>query len=192
MRSILYRTILILLFGGLALGACGRDEETPTPAPPATPVVQESAPTAQAPTAQVSPLSASESPLSAPESPLATPAAIAPGKALVVGRLFSQGSGQPLNHAVVRLAEIYCPEGTKDEDKSEECFWALDNAFSPSTFTDETGYFEFVDVEARDYVVMVGDYIGKYAFVEDDESKPIIVTAPADEVTVVGEHYVAY
>lgn len=192
MRSILYRTILVLLFSGLIIAACGRDEATPTPAAPAPPAAQASTPTAEPPTAQVSPLSAGESPLSAPESPLSAPGAIAPGKALVVGRLFSQETGLPLNRSVVRLAEVYCPEGTKDEDKSEECFWALDNAYSPSTFTDETGRFEFADVDARDYVVMVGDYVTRYAFMEDAQDKPIIVTALADVVTDVGEHYVFY
>ncbi|RIK41058.1 MAG: hypothetical protein DCC55_13170 [Chloroflexi bacterium] len=193
MRRVLYQSILLLLFGVLLIGACqSTAETTPPPAPPA----QENTPTPAAststPVAQVSPLSAAESPLAAAESPLAAPGMNDQGKAMVVGRLFSQQTGQPLVREVVRLAEVYCPDDTKPEDRSEECFWALSNAFSPSTFTDEAGYFEFLNVEARDYVLMAGDYIGKYAFMEDEDGKPIIITAPADEATNVGEHHLEY
>jgi hypothetical protein len=175
--------LLLVLFGLLVLGAC--QSETPTPTPTAEP-------TATSEAIATSPLSASESPLSASESPLAAPREIAAGKSVVIGRLFSTVDGQPLKREVVRLAEIYCPEGTAEDKKSAECVWGLDNAFSPTAFTDENGYFEFPEVEARDYALMVGDYIGKYAFLNDEDDRPIILTAPDGEVLDIGEHALDY
>src|SRR5262245_19193876 len=104
MRRVLYQLSLLILLGALLLGACQGSQQTPaSPTAPAG---------SKTPSAQESPLAASASPLSAAESPLAVPPKIAKGKAAVSGRLFSQHSGQPLNHAVVRLAEVYCPEET--------------------------------------------------------------------------------
>jgi hypothetical protein len=172
MQRVLHQLILLLILGMVLLGACQGALD--------------------APAEPISPLAAAESPLAAVESPLAAARQIGEGKALVVGRLFAQATGQPLNNVVVRLAEIYCPEGIEILDKSEECFWALDNAFSPSTFTDETGYFEFVDAEARDYALLVGDLIGKYAFLKHPNDKQVIITALPDQVTDVGDQQLDY
>jgi hypothetical protein len=180
MQQPLIRSILIFLFGATILIACQGVDQPPAPAGATA-----------TPAGQVSPLSAAESPLAA-TSPLAVPSELAEGKSLVVGRLFSQGSGEPLNRGLVRLAEVYCPEGINDEDKANECFWTLANAGSPSTFTDENGYFEFRDVEARDYVIIVGDLMGQHAFAYKDERDLYIFTARANEVTDVGEHHVNY
>lgn len=198
MRTTITRLFLAALLGLLVLAACGGNEEpTPAPAPTNTPVAIANTPTsAPQPTptaaAQVSPLAAGESPLSAPPSPLPTPLSIGEGRSMVTGRLLSLQTNQPLVRAIVRLAEVYCPEGTPEEEKADECFWALDNAFSPSTFSDSDGVFVFEDVEARDYVVIVGDMIVKYAVVNDSEDRPILVTAPPSDLIDVGEHVVDY
>ncbi|HMN27204.1 MAG TPA: hypothetical protein PKE45_03545 [Caldilineaceae bacterium] len=177
MRRVISTVILCLILAATLIAACG-GEETPA-TPPTAP-------------AQTSPISAAESPLSAAESPLAAPPKIAKGKAMVIGRLFSQGSGQPLGDVNVRLAEVQCPPDTKQEDKSAKCFWTLDNAFSPGTFTDANGNFAFVDVVARDYIILVGDLVTKHAFMNNADNKPVIITAPADEVTDVGDHQLDY
>jgi hypothetical protein len=134
------------------------------------------------------------SPLQA-TSPLQSPAAdleIEAGLSAVVGRILSSNTGQALNREVVRLAEVYCPEGITEEEKEENCFWALSNAWSPSTFTDSEGYFQFENVEARDYVILVGDLITKYAIVYSEGEKPMLVTAAADVATDVGTVVVDY
>ena len=188
MQSILKRSVLVLIIGLLVLVACQSDE-SPTAVPATTPAAQVAATSAAA----TSPLSAAESPLAAAStSPLPTPVAIAEGRSRVKGRLLSEDSGQPLVKDVVRLGEIYCPEDVVVKNKSEECFWALDNAFSPSTFTDEDGFYVFEDVEARDFVIIIGDLIGKHAFVNDENGKPVIITAPIGETVDVGEYAVAY
>lgn len=203
--------LIVLLVVIAALAACGGGSEptaTPVPTNTATSVPTATAvPTATtAPTATPvpvateaveaaspeSPLAAPDSPLAAPESPLAPPSvdeAPTPeaDKSSVIGRIVSIRTGLPLANTVVRLPEVYCAPGVKEEDKREQCFWALDNAFSPSAISDETGLFVFNNVEVRDYVVMLGDIMLESLIIDDEEGKPVIITTPEGEVLNLGE-----
>lgn len=140
------------------------------------------------------------SPLSKPVSPLATPAAAPsgvvpaskPGTASVAGRLISKITGQPLDHVVVRLAEIYCPSGVGKAVVRSKCVWSLDDAFSPSTFTDANGYFVFMDVHPRDYIVLIGNMVMKYAIIKDNQNQPMMWTADANKIVKIGEFTVDY
>jgi len=215
--------LLALVLGLVVACGGDEEEPTvaPTVAPTATPAAQEAAPTATA--ASESPLGAPESPLGAPESPLTTPepesaapvdaAAVNPdavemqavtnvelegvslkaGLGAVKGRLISLPLNGPLADAVVRLAEVYCPdELAADADKSEACIWALDNSFSPSTFTDDNGDFVFTEVPPRDYVLLVGDMITRYAMLKDRANKPLMWAVPADQAIDIGEYQINY
>lgn len=146
----------------------------------------------------VSPLDQPASPLGQPESPLSQSApppplpTSEPGTATVTGRLLSNTNNQPLNHAVVRLAEVTCPGEVKQEEKRTKCVWALDNTFSPTAFTDENGYFIFNNIEGKDYIVLIGDMVLKYTIIRDDENQPMIWNAPLDEVVDIGEFTIDY
>ncbi|WP_297630594.1 hypothetical protein [Caldilinea sp.] len=187
--------LIILPMALVIFTACNSQEEpTPTaifiPTEAPTSFTNESQGTPhQAPQVE-SPLS----PLAAPESPLAV--ASGPTEedfASLRGRLISKTTGQPLANAIVRLAEVYCPEGTAPEDKETDCFWALSNAFSPSTFSDANGYFQFNNVEARDWVVLIGDMMTIYTFItQGDQDKPIIWTTTPGQLLDIGQHEVAY
>lgn len=114
-----------------------------------------------------------------------------PEMGTVVGRLVSSTTGVPLNREIVRLGEVECPEDVEPSDKRSQCVWTLSNAFSPSTFTDENGFFAFTDVNPQDYVIIVGDMIGKNTNVAD-ENGPYMLEAIADEITDTGEHHVEW
>lgn len=213
--------VLLALVLGL-VAACGGDEEEPTVAPTATPAAQiEAAPTATAASesplgAPESPLADPNSPLPTPE-----PQSVAPADAVVVnpdgvemepvtnveiegleikegasalrGRLISIPHNGPLTDAVVRLAEVYCPGDLPEgASKRDACIWALDDAFSPSTFTDDNGNFLFENIEARDYVLIVGDRVTRFAMLEDKENKPLMWAAPANQAIDIGEYQVNY
>ncbi len=179
--TILYRVGIGILFGLLLLVACQSDDTPETATPTAAP-----------PSAQTSPLSAQTSPLAA-VSPLAAPIEVADGKSALAGWLVVQSTNEPLQREIIRLAAIYCPEELADgEDLTESCVWGLDNANSPSTFSDDTGFFQFDDLTPGRYVVMVGDIMGRYAFVEDEEDKPIVFETVANEVLNIGLLPVAY
>ncbi len=168
--------ILVGLVMSVLLLACQNTTPAPGPAP-------------ASPVAPIQP-ARSESPLAAPISPLARPVdfQIEPGRAAVRGRLLSTVTGQPLVNITMRLAEIYCPEEvTTQQEKEEKCFWALDDAMSPSAQTDANGDFVLRNVEARDYAMMVGSIMTRYEMVENAEEKPIIYTPKADEVLEVGD-----
>ncbi|MCC9077332.1 hypothetical protein FKZ61_014595 [Litorilinea aerophila] len=135
-----------------------------------------------------------ESPVSplAPESPLAFVPTYGEGASLR-GRILHTVTGQPITNAVIRLAEVYCPENTTPQDKETDCFWTLSNSFSPSTFSDDNGYFQFDNIEARDWVVIVGDMMTIYTFItRGEQQKPIIWTTESGKLLDIGEHAVSY
>ena len=148
-----------------------------------------------------SPLADQESPLAQAESPLgitsdsdAVQAAdldvdVEPtaDSAVVVGRLVSLTTNEPLADRVVRLPEVYCPDGITEEQKRDECFWALDDAFTPGDITDEDGIFIIEGVEPRDYVLMIGDVMTRYTVIEDNAERPIIWMPAANDILEVGQ-----
>lgn len=193
---------------------------TPAPAAQVTPDPTATSASASPLAAPVSPLADPNSPLPTPEPQSEAPAntvavtktvskdavemqpvtdveieglAIKEGTGAVRGKLISTVINAPLPDAVVRLAEVYCPGDLEaDADKREACVWALDDAFSPSTFTDAEGSFVFESIEARDYVLLVGDMMTRYVMLKDAEDKPLMWTVPADQAIDIGEYHVNY
>ena len=195
-------TIMIAVIVVLLVAACGgSDDATPTSEP--TTVAPTEAPAApESPLQPESPLPASSDSASDTTAMMAAPAepysatpptfpTSEPKTGTVVGRLVSSTSGVPLNREIVRLGEVECPEGVEPTSKRTQCVWTLSNAFSPSTFTDENGFFVFNDVEPRDYVVIIGDMIGKNTKIADD-SGPFMWEAVADEITDIGEFHIEW
>lgn len=130
------------------------------------------------------------SPLSTPGlSPLATPsppsatATTAPGKAMVIGRVISEKTGQPLTHTTVRLAEVV--------RQGNEGAFVLDTAFSPGDITDDQGYFRFENVDAKEYVIVIGDVYNAYQIISEPSGKARVWKAEPDQVLDVGELRVA-
>ncbi|MEZ4619498.1 MAG: hypothetical protein R2867_28895 [Caldilineaceae bacterium] len=199
-------TIMLLLVLLLVVAACGGgdEEESPTsvPAPSATPA----APAApESPLQPESPISSAsldvvevslDDPTVADHPYSMTPPEIPTSQAkmgTLVGRLISSKTNVPLNNELVRMGEVECPEDVPQAEKRARCIWTISNAFSPSTFTDENGFFSFTDVPPREYVVSIGDlmvYEGNLRVA--DENGPFIWEVGADEVVDIGEHYVEW
>jgi len=68
----------------------------------------------------------------------------------------------PIANEVIRLGEVIW-----NEDKSDGNF-VIDGAWSPSTISDENGFFSFINVEPGEYVIVVRDI----------NTNPIIVPDP--------------
>ncbi|MCG8350533.1 MAG: carboxypeptidase-like regulatory domain-containing protein [Chloroflexales bacterium] len=85
-------------------------------------------------------------------------AAVAPtpesGKTTVVGRILSAQTGQPMNETTVRLAEVY--------REGDQAAFTLSGAWSPGAVTDANGNFVMANIEAREYVLIVGDVNGRH------------------------------
>ena len=166
MRPSLSIAFLATLMAVGVLGGCG-GETTPTPPPTAA------APTAAAPTADTSPLEAPVSPLEAPASPLALPEEYTPadGKSAVTGRLIDFTTGNPMAFQNLSLPAVLCAPGVAEEDKREQCFYMIDEAFDPSTLTDPNGDFIFKDIPAGEYVMFVGSLMTENAVLKEASKK---------------------
>lgn len=124
----------------------------------------------------------------APPSPTAAPAPTiaytmpAAGKTTIVGHVVSFQTRQGLPQTVVRLAEVF--------REGEEAAYVLDGAFSPGDITDEHGNFIFENVDAREYVIVVGDIYDKYVVIPDTSGKAKVWVPKADEVLNIGDLFV--
>ena len=112
--------------------------------------------------------------------PLVTPPAKPEeGMATVTGRIISESSGLPLSDTIVRLAEV-----VRQEDEGA---YVLDVAFSPGTDSDGEGFFIFENVDALEYVIVVGDVYEEYKVIADEDGKARTWITIKDEILNVGE-----
>lgn len=91
----------------------------------------------------------------------ATPVPVEPvsGKALVIGRVLSAQSSEPLTNTIVMLAEVF--------RQGEAGAFVLDASRSPSTFTDGEGNFVIANVEPGEYVIAIGDPFQNSKIIQD-------------------------
>jgi hypothetical protein len=99
--------------------------------------------------------------------------------ATVIGRVLSETSGEPLSDTIVRLAEVVREGG--------DGAYILDVAFSPGTDSDDEGFFIFENVDALEYVIVVGDVYEIYKIVVNEEGKAKTWVTVEDQVLDVGE-----
>ncbi|HNS62960.1 MAG TPA: hypothetical protein PLS77_13010 [Anaerolineaceae bacterium] len=92
---------------------------------------------------------------------IATPEA---NKTVITGRLLNDESSAPYTNTLVRLAEVY-------RNEQGEGAFALDQSFSPGTYTDENGYFVFNNLTPGEFVMVVGDPTVNYLIIVDETSK---------------------
>lgn len=58
--------------------------------------------------------------------------------------------GQVITNEVVWLGKVLY-------DENEGSYFVIDGSRSPSTISDEKGYFEFINIELSDYVLIIGN-----------------------------------
>jgi hypothetical protein len=111
---------------------------------------------------------------------LLAPSAVTPenDEAVIVGRVISTADGgrMPLAQTTVWLGTVHY-----NEDRSEGAYF-IDGSASPSTFTDSDGSFAFRDLEAREYVIVVGDLNGLNAVLQNEDGSARIYTPVLGEV----------
>lgn len=105
------------------------------------------------------------------------------GLATIIGRLISAETGKPLTNTVVRLAEVYY---TDENSSPANGIYVLDNAFDPSSITNEDGFFVFTNIEARDYVIIVGDIHLKYTVISNQDGTPKVWTIQPNQIIDLG------
>ena len=107
---------------------------------------------------------------------------LTPFRAAIVGQAVSTLTNPPIPLAatIVRLAQVFWNEGHSDGA------YVLEGARSPSTISDDNGFFAFANISPGDYVVVIGDVNGQYEIVSDANAKAIIYTVAADSTLDVG------
>ena len=116
--------------------------------------------TNQAASTQPTPLSNAPTFIPASTSIPSTASAPILGKATIEGRIVSSRTGQPLASTTVWLAQVY-GEGSAAQ-------YVLNGSQSPSALTTSAGLFSIVNVDATNYVIVVGDPYAKHVIVSDD------------------------
>jgi len=119
------------------------------------------------------------------QAPLATPTPPAlpdSGLATVIGRIVNP-DGASMPRIIVRLAEVV--RGVEGRGGA----FILDVSTSPSTFTDDDGYFIIPNIKGTEYVIVIGDVeiTGIYEIIPQADGKARVFNMPADQVTDVGE-----
>ena len=113
-----------------------------------------------------------------PPSTIVPTPTLAAGTASVVGQVTSVQSGKPLANRPVWLAPITY--------QGDEGVYALDTAFSPGSKTDQDGKFRIVNVEPKDYVLVVGDPNSDYQIISEPSGKARVWKLQADQTLDVG------
>jgi hypothetical protein len=100
------------------------------------------------------------------------------GYSTVTGKIINKEFDEPLTFSVVRLAEVF-----REGDSGA---YVLNEAFSPGARTDMDGVFVFNNVEAREYVLVVGDVTSTYQIIKNKDGSAKIWNAPMNEITDMG------
>lgn len=96
-------------------------------------------------------------------------------RATVTGIIISQRTNEPIVEVPVQLAGVFY-EGDRGA-------YVLDTAQSPTTTTDGQGRFVFVDIEPRDYVIVVGNVeINDYVIIPEESGRAKTWTAVPGEI----------
>jgi hypothetical protein len=104
------------------------------------------------------------------------------GKATVSGQVVRQ-DGSPFADIIIRLAEV--ERGVEGKGGA----YILDLARSPGTVTDGNGYFTIENVNAGEYVIVIGDIeiTGIYEIIQESNGQAKVWNFPADQITDVGK-----
>jgi hypothetical protein len=100
------------------------------------------------------------------------------GKTSVVGRVMDSKTGSAMVNTPVRLAEVY--------RSGDSGAYVLDGGRSPGAVTNESGNFVFSNIEAREYVLVIGDLLAANVVIADSTGIAKVWTPEAGEVLDVG------
>lgn len=103
------------------------------------------------------------------------------GKTTVVGRVQDSRTGAPMTNTPVRLAQVYRSEGG-----GEGGAYVLDGGRSPGAVTNDAGEFVIANIDAHEYVLVVGDLLSDHIVVTGPSGKPKTWNAESGKVLDVG------
>jgi hypothetical protein len=117
--------------------------------------------------------------LDQPATPTPLPT-LAPGKAMVIGRVIADKSGQPISKQPVWLAEV--------RRQGDQAAFMLNTSSSPFSPTDQQGGFVIANVDPQEYVIVVGDpHSSDYEIIAESPDTARVWKLQADQTLDVGE-----
>jgi len=123
---------------------------------------------------------------SSDEEPTASPQVVPdPSVAAMTGQIISTPTSQPVANTLVRLAKVFWDEQHKDGA------YVLNTANSPTTLTDDNGFFVFENLEPADYVMVIGEMPRDHIVSNSDGSAKVVMTERG-KVADVGKIFVAF
>ena len=168
-----YFLICFFLFG---ISACGNDSDQSVTTNTNTTNTDSSLaayPASQAETTRLSLTTTRVAEVVSPSNDLST----------LTGIVVSERTNKPIVEIVVQLAEVFYEGG--------EGAYVLDTAQSPFTTTDKNGRFVFIDIEAKDYVLVIGSVeTNDYKIISNDQEGNVVWSAPSNDILDTGTHVV--
>ena len=112
-----------------------------------------------------------------PNRPVPTPE---PGLSTVTGHILSTQSNEPLVNIPVSLAKVH-------RNEEGQGAFVFDGASSPTTLTDANGRFILANVDAAEYVLVVGNIeVNRYEILADASGKAEVWQASPDNILDIG------
>jgi hypothetical protein len=109
------------------------------------------------------------------------------GKATVIGQIKHQ-DGSPFSEVVVRLANV------ARDAQGKGGAYILDIGHSPSTYSDQDGYFIIDNIDPGEYVVVIGnvEIPQDYEVIQESNGDAKVYNFPAEQVTDIGALTVSF
>lgn len=105
---------------------------------------------------------------------------LAPGKAMVIGRVVADETSQPIPRRPVWLSEVL--------RQGDQVIFVLNTISSRSSPTDRQGRFVLANVDPKEYVIVVGDpHSSDYAIISEAPDTARVWKLEADKTLNVGE-----
>ncbi|MEM2890199.1 MAG: hypothetical protein QW358_02490 [Candidatus Hadarchaeum sp.] len=101
---------------------------------------------------------------------------LTPSLGALIGQVKSAATGEPIANITVRLATVHW-----NENKTDGAF-VLEGGTSPGDITSENGVFEIINLKPADYVIVVGDVIGRHEIISNPDGSAKIFTIEEDMV----------
>jgi hypothetical protein len=100
-------------------------------------------------------------------------------KVNIVGRIISKNTNLAIADIDVWLAKVL--------KKGDEVFYILDTVNSPSIMSNEHGYFQFIDIDPGEYVIVIGNPEIKYEIITNEFGKAKVWNFNAGNIENVGD-----
>ncbi len=122
-------------------------------------------------------LSSCSGPKAAEVKPTALPSPAA-DKASVTGKMINKSTSQPITKRLIRLAPIF--------GEGKDAIYVFNETADPGTYTDDNGFFQFIDIKPGSYAILLSDSNGYTMSINKNADEILTINATTGKVTEAG------